>query len=127
MERTRIVGHNGTDVNYAWSIDRVTGSYANVDEYQFQVGERTLTFDPRHAPDRAQMAEIAQALTSALTVATLEHLEADDEDEDEDLCPDGEEHPADYCHKYNCPNYITHLQDLAPWGTSRAGLKGWAA
>ena len=75
MSRTRIVGHNGTDVNYAWSIDRVTGAYADVDEYQFQVGERCLTFDTRHAADRAQMSQIIDALTSALTTAALDAME----------------------------------------------------
>lgn len=45
---------------------------------------------------------------------------------DEDLCPDGDIHPADDCWRHMCPNYVSELEALAPWGTSGRGLKGWA-
>lgn len=44
---------------------------------------------------------------------------------DDDLCPDTSDHKTWECTKYGCPNLVAELEDLAPWGTSRNGLKGW--
>jgi hypothetical protein len=49
----------------------------------------------------------------------------DDEDLDNDMCPDSNEHPTAHCYRYGCPEYVAELEALAPWGTSRQGLKGW--
>lgn len=42
------------------------------------------------------------------------------------MCPDTNEHKASECAKHGCENFIRELEELAPWGTSRRGLREWA-
>lgn len=39
------------------------------------------------------------------------------------LCGD---HLTADCHVHQCESYVAELEAVAPWGTSRSGLKGWA-
>lgn len=92
---------------------------------------RTVEDTPTGLLDAAALADTAAAFEDML--ANLDPTNPDDrhtrtaEDlaPDFGLCPDSGDHLTVVCHQHGCRNYIDELHDLAPWGTSRTGLKAW--
>lgn len=124
MNREHIAGHVATDVNAQWDIEHVTGSYADVNEYQLTIGHTTLTLDPREQADRAQMHEIVRAFSTALNRAAIEHLERDGEADR--ICPN-RIHPfdgvlsVDACCDGRCRTAVADADPTSQRGPHRLG------
>lgn len=83
------------------------------EDHGYLISHQTLALARHHAPDPDGWCGICNG------------SEADDDDTD--LCPDGDTHPASDCHRFGRQAYIDELYELAPWGSSPNQLRGWAA